>query len=290
MAMTRTGIDNFIPEIWSARLLQAFDTNLVYGNVVNRDYEGEIKDKGDTVRINSIGDITIHSGYTKNSAIPDFELLAEDQQTLLINQGDTFHFGVDDIEEAQANASVMDEAMRKAGVGLKKVVDSFIAGMYTGALAANKVGDDTTPISLTTPANVYDRIVDLGVLLDESDVPEEDRFAVLPPWMFGLIEKDSRFVGAGAANAAAVIANGFKGDAGGFKIYKSNQVHRTGTVAAGKYHVMVGHKSGISFAQQVIKTEAYRPEKYFVDAVKGVQIYGGKVVRPESLAVITCTR
>lgn len=294
MAMTRNGVDNFIPEVWSARLLKAFDTNLVYAANVNRDYEGDIKDKGDTVRINSIGEVTIHPGYSKNTALPALELLNEDQTTLVIDQGDTFRFGVDDIEEAQANVGVMDEAMRKAGFGFKKVVDSYIAGMYTGALAANCVGDDTTPIDLSTElaagVKIYDLLVDLGVLLDEADVPEEDRFAILPPFMVGMIEKDDRYTSGATPGSLAVLANGFKGTAAGFKVSKSNQVHKTGTGDTAKHHVMVGHKSGISFAQQVIKTEAYRPEDYFMDAVKGVQIYGAKVIHPESLAVLTCVK
>lgn len=278
-------INNFIPTVWAARVLENLNKSLVYGGLVNRDYEGDIRQMGDTVKINSIGAVTIGS-YTKNTNIGDPETLSDAQTSLLINQAKYFNFQIDDVDKAQQNPKVMDAAMREAAYGLADAADQYIAGLYTGVASGNTIGDDITPI-VPTATTAYEKLVDLATILDEDNVPSEDRWVVLPPWYYGLLLKDDRFVKAGTAQTDQVLRNGLVGEAAGFAVYKSNNVPNT---AGTKYKIMAGQRKAISFADQVNSVEAYRPEKRFADAVKGLHLYGAKLIYPSAIAVLTANK
>ena len=280
-------LENFIPKLWSARLLKNLDMALVYGQamVINRDYEGEISQAGDTVKINSIGEVTI-GDYTKNTDINAPEDLTDAQRQLLIDQQKYFNFQVDDIDKAQQNVNVMDEAMKRAAFGLGKVADSKIASLYVDVASGNLIGNDTTPI-IPTADTAYDNLVDLSVLLTESNVPEDGRWVIVPAWYHGLLLKDKRFVDHGTDKNVEVRTNGKVGRVSGMDVMTSNNVPNT---AGTKYKIIAGHKLAWTYADQVTKTEAYRPEKRFADAVKGLHVYGAKVVRPNCLAVLTANR
>lgn len=287
MNLQLMAIDNFIPTLWSAELLVSLKKSLVYGQagVVNRDYQGTISGFGDTVKINGISSVTV-GNYAKNTDMPAPETLTGNQNVLTIDQSKFFNFQIDDVDKAQQNPKVMSQAMIEAAYALRNTADQFLAGrMATGALAASLIGNDTTPV-VPTKATAYDYLVDLGVKLDEQDVPEEGRWIILPPWFHGMMEKDSRFIQA-TAKGDDVIANGVIGRAAGFTVMKSNNVPNT---AGAKYKIIAGHSLASSFAEQVHDVEAYRPESRFADAVKGLHLYGGKVVRPEGLAVMTANK
>lgn len=277
-------INNFIPKVWSAKILVALMKFHIFGSsaVANREYEGEIQDKGSSVKINAVGDITI-TDYTRNADIAEVETLNDASQELVITEGKVANFAVDDVDKVQANANVMAEAMNRAGYQLRDKVDIFIAANHIYVPSANLIGDDVTPI-VPTKADAYDYLVDLNVKLDEANVPAEGRFAIVPPWFEGLLLKDSRFVAAGTARTDEVLRNGMIGRAAGMDIYKSNNTPNT---AGTKYKVIAGHPMAYTFAEQIVKTEAYRPEKRFSDAVKFLHVYGGKLVRPSCWAVGT---
>ncbi|MEE4562789.1 P22 coat protein - protein 5 domain protein [Paenibacillus polymyxa] len=273
-------VQNFIPTIWSARLNESLKKNLVYGNVVNTDYEGEIKGQGSTVKINSIGAITI-GNYDKVAGIGNPQELDATQKTLVIDQAKYFNFQVDDVDAAQANVNLLDGGIVEASYGLANVVDQYLAGFYTEVKAENTMGNDTAPI-VPTKDTAYDLLIDLGVLLDENNVPESERFVVVPAWYYGLLLKDARFT-----KDPNIIRTGYVGDIDGMTVYKSNNVPNT---AGAKYKIIAGHKSAISFAGQVDSVEAFRPEKQFSDAVKGLQVFGAKCIKPEALAVLTANK
>jgi len=277
-------INNFIPKVWSVKILKALEKFHIFGSpaVANREYEGEIQDKGSSVKINSVGDITIKD-YTRNADIDGAEELNDAGQELIIDQGKYFNFGVDDVDKVQANANVMAEAMSRAGYGLRDKVDIFIASNHIFVPSANFVGTDVSPI-IPTKADAYDYLVDLNTKLDEANVPAENRFAIVPPWFEGLLLKDSRFIAAGTSRTDEVIRSGMIGRAAGFDIFKSNNTPNT---AGTLYKVVAGHPMAYTFAEQIVKTEAYRPEKRFSDAVKGLHVYGGKLIRPSCWAVGT---
>jgi len=283
-------INNFIPTVWSARLLQNLQKTLVYGQaaVINRDYEGEIRAYGDTVKINNIGRISV-GDYTKNSDMNDPETLTDETRSLVINQAKYFNFQVDDVDRIQQNPKLMDEAMREAAYALRNAADQYIASHYVDA--AQTIGNDATPIE-PTKNDAYEYLVDLSVKLDEADVPEQGRFVIVPPWYEGLMLKDDRFVKTGSLPAEDRLVNGVIGRAAGFLVLKSNNVPKipAGTGVVENYKIIAGHNIAWSFAEQVNKVEAYRPEKRFADAVKGLHLYGAKVTRPEALAVLSAKR
>lgn len=275
---------NFIPTIWAARLLAALEKSLVYGqsNVVNRDYEGEIKNAGDSVKIGSIGEITVGT-YTKDNDMT-VQTLDDAEQMLSITQSKYFNFIVDQIDKVQQNVNSMDAAMRRAGYRLKDLADQFIAGHYVYAPTDTGVGDDTTPLSALSANVAYQLLVDLGVKLDERNVPTDGRFVIIPPFFHGALLKDDRFVKTGGGNSEARLVNGMVGEAAGFTVLKSNNVPNT---ASAKYKVIAGHPMAFSFAEQIVNVETYKPEKRFGDGVKGLHVYGGKLIQPDAWAVGT---
>ena len=277
-------INNFIAKVWSVKILKALEKFHIFGSpsVVNREYEGEISDKGSSVKINAVGDVTVKD-YTRNSDIDAPEELNDAGQELVITQGKYWNFAVDDVDKVQMNANVMAEAMSRAGYSLRDKADIFIAANHIYVPASNLVGSDAAPI-IPTKADAYDYLVDLNIKLDEANVPSEMRFAIVPPWFEGLLLKDNRFISAGTATTDSVIRNGMIGRAAGFDIYKSNNTPNT---AGTLYKVIAGHPMAYTFAEQIVKTEAYRPERRFADAVKGLHVYGGKLVRPYCWAVGT---
>lgn len=343
-------ISTFIPEVWAANLLVTLDKALVFGSseVVNRDYEGDISAFGDTVHINSIADPTI-TPYTKDTNLSDPQALTDSEQLLVIDQANSFNFQIDDIDKAQVrnNGALMSEATRRAGFGLRDSADRRIASRM--ALSA---GNALGKIDATTATNVYDTfLVPASVKLDEANVPEEMRWAIVSPSTYGKLQLDSRFIKQNESGTDA-LHTGRVGEAAGFRIYKSNnafQANRTGlsitttnsnktiTAAAGTFNqgdvgltiagtgvgasnyivsvnadgssvltnvnstasatVTDGAISGggqlgyagssiaTSYAQQILELEAYRPEKRFADALKGLHVHGEKVVRGSALVV-----
>lgn len=284
-------INNFIPAVWSAQLLTALQKSLVYANLCNRDYEGEIREYGDQVKINSLGDVSVGQ-YTKNSDISAAQTLTDAQRILEINQSWYFNFQVDDVDKAQQKPKVMQEAMKNAAYALADKADQYVAGLYTEIAATNTMGSDASPISIAVAAGqstaaAYEKLVDLAVKLDEANVPKAGRWVVLPPWYHGILLKDSRFISAGTLKTDEVLANGFVGRAAGFDIYTSNNVPNTSNAL---YKVISGYSGAWSYAEQIADVEAYRPERRFADAVKGLHLYGAKVTRPLGLALMICSK
>lgn len=278
---------NFIATVWAARLLVALTKALVYAqaNVVNRDYEGEIKQHGDSVKIATIGDVTI-GDYTKNTNIADPQILSDADQMLIIDQAKYFNFYIDSVDKAQQNVNVMDEAMRRAAYGLMDVADQFVAANHIYVPASNMIGTDGAP-KTPTKADAYEYLVDLKVLLDEANVPTTGRFAIVPAWFHGLLLKDDRFVKSGTNKSDIVLANGEVGEAAGFTVLLSNNVPNT---AGTKYKIIAGHPMAYSYAEQIVDLKTYEPEKKFGDAVKGLHVYGGRLVRPSAWTVLTANK
>ena len=277
-------ISNFIPSVWSARLLENLNNELVYANVAcNRDYEGDIRAYGDTVKINAIGDVTVFD-YTKGTDMTAPQELNSSQTTLQITQAKAFNFSIDDVDTAQQNPKIMDAAMAQAAFNLAETADDFIASQYLSAGLA--LGDDTTPI-VPTASTAYEIFIDAGVKLSENNVPKVGRYAIVAPWLVGMLQKDTRFVASGADAADNRLVTGLVGHAAGFTIYESNNVPNT---TGAKYKLQFGHPMAITYATQIAGVEGYRPEKRFSDAVKGLHLYGAKVIRPNALLIATCNK
>lgn len=284
---------NFVPEIWAAQILQNINKNLVYGQpgVINRNYEGDISQAGDTVHINNIGRVTVRD-YDRVTGLSDPDVLDSFTRALLIDQEKEFNFMIDDIDQAQTRPKLMADATAEAAYSLRDVLDQFVAGLYVDA--GRTIGADEAAENVTE-ANAYDYLVDLSTLLSEKftdangvehgGVPEDGRWVVVTPEFHGFLRKDERFIHA-TASGDQVIRNGMIGEAAGFTVLKSNNVPEFDGTEDNK-KIIAGHPMAWTLAEQITKTEGYRPDKFFADALRGLHVYGAKVTRPEALAVLS---
>lgn len=283
------GLENFNPTIWSAKLFVRLRKALVFASLVNNDYEGEIMNMGDTVKINEIGTVTIND-YTKYGAIT-WQQLNSAQKVLTIDQAKTFSFTVDDIDTAQQNPKIMNAAMNEAAYALADTVDQHIAGLYTQAGVKNTtyMGTSGSPISVSS-GNVILTLSYASRYMSEANVPEANRIMVIPPWL----HQKLLLAEVGGISATAVpkvfddgaLTSGYIGDALGFRMVLSNNVQNSATSVSA---VMALNRSAITYAGQISKITAVNREDYFDQGVKGLYLYGTKVVRPEALCVLHLT-
>jgi N4-gp56 family major capsid protein len=289
-------ITNFIPELWEANVQVPFEKYLVFGQpaIANRDYEGDIKQQGDTVHVTQIGSPTVRA-YDKTADI-ETEDLTDTDNTLVINQGDYFSFRVNDIDKVQAAGDFQSPASEQAGIKLRDNVDRYIAGLfYNGALAANKLGRvtvlDAEPEYVTTgQISAYQVLVRLREKLDLQSVPTEGRYAVVPPEFVSALLLDKRYTDLSGSGSTVPLLNGQVGRSSGFDILVSNNIRTvaesggTGTGSTTDKVVVAGVPSATSFANQLTEVEALREQKRFADQVRGLNIYGAKIFRPEGIA------
>lgn len=281
-------ISSFIPEVWSAALLESLKKSLIYAapGVVNRDYEGDIAKAGDTVRITSISRPTV-ANYVPNTTVITPQALVDADRALVIDQVKYWAFEVDDVDQRQAAGNVLPAATAEAAYALADVMDQFVAAKYVEA-ANNVPGTTVTDATATTWTNVYDHcLVPLKVALDIANVPSAQRYVILPPVVLGYLLRDNRFIRVNeSGDSGEALRNGMVGRASGFDILMSNNAP---VVSAGVYAVQAGVPQAITFAEQINKTEAYRPQSSFADAIKGLALYGARVIRPDALAVCQVT-
>lgn len=274
----------FRPEIWSARLLVALRQNLVYSAFVNRDYEGDIAEAGDTVRITSVGRPTIKT-YVPNSTSISFDQVTDSQRTLVVDQSDYFAFLVDDVDARQAKGNVMAQEMDEAAFAEANKIDQYISSFYTSIQSANQLGAIAVN-SATTPTDAYDKVlVPLRIRLDKANVANQGRSVAISPDLYGCLLRDNRFIRANESGTTEGLREGFVGRAAGFDILTSNQTPTTGSDSV----VIAGNNRAITFAEQIAHVEPLRPQNSFSDAVKGLFLYGAKVIRPDSLASANVT-
>lgn len=275
---------NFVPDIWSARILTNLSRLSVAAGICNRDYEGDITMSGDSVKITNITDPTIGT-YTSHADIT-IEDIDDATQALLINQAKYFAFELDDVEKAQvvSAGSVMAEATKRASYGLKNTLDSFLLTTMAAGASASAPDHQVAEATISTASDAYVALVDWGVLLDNADVPQEERFVVVTPAFHGKLLKDDRFVKAGDDASATTRQNGRVGEAAGFEVYKSNNLPDGAGAGAGKA-MIAGYRGATTLAEQIVSVEAARMEKRFADMVKGLHVYGAKVTRATGLVV-----
>lgn len=270
-------ITNFVPEIWSAALLKALRDRLVYAQpgVINRNYEGDIARAGDTVHITSFADPDVRN-YTKNGEIT-WDLLSDTQQTLNIDQAKYFAFKVDDIDKRQALPGFVEETTVGASYNLASNADAYMATtMAAGVDADNQLG----AVAVSTPEAAYDLLVDLRTRLTRTNTPDDGRFAVVPPELYAQLLKDDRFIRLDASGTTSGLRNGQVGMAAGFNVIEANTVPEN----VGAYTVLAGHSIAVTYAEQILSTEALRLQNTFGDGVRGLHVFGAKVIRPTNVA------
>ena len=277
-------ITNFVPEVWSAALLKALRDRLTYAQagVINRNYEGEIARAGDTVHITNFVDPAVRS-YAKNSTIT-WDLLTDATQALIVDQSDYFAFKVDDIDRRQALGGFVEEATVGASYNLSAKTDTYVSGlMKAGAATANQLGATV----ITTPAEAYAALVELRTVLTRSSTPDDGRFAIVPPEFYAMLLQDDRFIRADASGTTSGLRNGQAGNAAGFTVIESNRVPETAVAGPPEdttYTVIAGHQSATTYAEQISQVKAVDLQDTFGEGIKGLHLYGAKVLRPTLLA------
>jgi hypothetical protein len=281
------GVENFIPELWSSRLYVRLRKSLVFGNITNREYEGELLNYGDQIHINELGPVTA-TAYTKGATLTYSELDSA-QKTLLVDQATEFHFKIDDINNAQTNPKLMDGAMDEAAYAVADTIDQFIAGLYGQAGATPStttyIGSSASSLSVSS-GNVIETLSYAGRYLDEAKVPKTGRWIVIPPWLTQKLVLAE--VGGIAYNAVpkvptdSQLINGWVTKAFGFDIYESNNVSTDLT----QYRVMCGGGKSIAYVGQVNTIEALRLQTTFANAARGLYVYGAKAVQAEALLTL----
>ena len=288
---------NFIPEIWSGKLIENFYDATVLAAISNTDYEGEIRQYGDTVNIRTTPEITIRD-YAKGQTLvvenPD-----KPKIQLVIDKGEYFACIEDDIDKVQSDIKLMDTWSKDASERMKIKIDTrVLTDMLPGVDALNKganagrisggfnLGTTVSPLTVTKDGAsgstaVVDLLVDMGTVLDEANAPEQDRFVVIPAKMAGLIKKSELKDASLTGDGTTPIRNGRLGMIDRFTVYVSHNLNRqTGPT---RFSVIAGHKMGFTFASQMTNMETIRSESTFGNIIRGLQVYGYKVVKPEAL-------
>lgn len=290
-------ITNFIPELWAAAIQLPFEKALVYGqaSVVNRKYEGTIRQQGDAVNITTISDPTIRA-YDKTNDIV-VEDLTDGTLKLNIDQGDYFAFRVNDVDKVQAAGDFQGPATQRASFGLKDKVDQYLAGLfYAGAHTDNKVGRVTVVNGGTGKAGTgqtlaADVLIDLSEALNSKSAPADSRYVVVPPKFLSALLRSPEFMRVDASGSSESLRNGIVGRAFGFDVLVSNNVPTVGGAGADKDDLVIvaGVPEATTFANQLIEVEAIRSEARFADLVRGLNVYGAKVTHAEGIATATAT-
>jgi hypothetical protein len=287
---------NFIPEIWSGKLIENFYDATVLAAIANTDYEGEIKNQGDTVNIRTIPNITIRD-YVKGQSLvvenPDKPKLQ-----LVIDKGEYFACVEDDIDRVQSDVKLMDMWSKDASEQMKIKIDQRVLtdilpdiaatnkGATAGAVsAAFNLGTTGSPLTVSKDGSggttsVTDLVVDMGTVLDEANCPEQNRFLIIPARMAGLIKKSELKDASLTGDSQSPLRNGRLGMIDRFTIYVSHNLKVTSST---KYSIIAGTKMGFTFASQMTEMETIRSETTFGDIIRGLQVYGYKVVKPEAL-------
>jgi hypothetical protein len=257
--------------------------------IANTDYEGEIKAHGDTVNIRTTPEITINDyvkGQTLSVENPDKPKLQ-----LLIDKGKYFACVEDDVDQVQSDIAMMDQWSKDASERMKITIDTDVLGnIATDVPAANKgtaagrisgdidLGVASTPNAIDASSAIAE-IINHGTVLDEQNVPESDRFMVIPAKMAGYIKqsdlKDASITGDGSTP----LRNGRLGMIDRFTLYVSHNLPKSGS----EFTIFSGHKVALTFASQMTNMETLRSETTFGDIIRGLQVYGYKVVKPEAI-------
>ena len=306
---------NFAPEIFSQKVLKFFRRASVAEDITNTDYTGEIENFGDTVNIMKEPTLTV-TAYQRGSVVNPQDL-ADDQITLVVDKANAFAFKIDDIEERHSHVNFEALATSSGAYSLKRKFDANIlqnlsdaAGIGASAVsgttltttaAAGDIGTANAPINVETDDNGINMMLAMARLLDDQSVPEENRWFVAPPIFYqkafqaGNKIAEVNITGDGTSplrNGLAMV-----GTLAGFRCYKSTALNSTGGVDqvtltdasatlatdASENIVLAGHISAMATASHIAKTEVVRSTESFSDVIRGLHVFGRKVLRQEAI-------
>lgn len=295
----------FIPQLWSGKLNAKFYATTVFGEIANTNYEGEIKNLGDQVTINNIPSVTINN-YTVGQNLT-YEVPTPSKVDLIINKAKYFGVNISDVLEYQSKPNLMgmfsDDAAKQMAIAVD--TDVLLTQVGNGA-AANKgttagvisasfnLGSDAVPITISS-TNILPLITALSSVLDEQNVPDTERFLIITPYFRNVLMASPLAQAYVTGDPQSILRNGKIGMIDRFTLYVSNLLPKAaagfafdGSVSGGtakRTAIMAGHKTAITFASQIAKVEHMPNPNDFGQLVRGLNIYGHKVIKPEALAL-----
>ena len=272
-----TTYSTFIPEIWSKKLNQMLEKNCVMMQCVNKNWEGEISQQGDTVKIITPADVTV-STLTGDDIT--YSTLSPKSQDLVIDQKKFFAFKIDDVAKVQSNTDIMEAHLANAKKAIEEVQDSYLLAMHTDVTSSNTVGSEETPITLDK-STIYENFVKLSLALKNSDAVYSGirPWVVINPNIESYLLQSPEFIS--AYNVAdETLREGAIGRIAGMDVLVSTNL----TDIDNKYYVLAGTNDAITFASQLARIESLRDKDSFSDLVRGLYLYGAKTVQPKALA------
>jgi len=272
-----TTYSTFIPEIWSKKLNQMLEKNCVMMQCVNKNWEGEISQQGDTVKIITPADVTVSTLTSDNIT---YTSLAPKSQDLVIDQKKFFAFKIDDVAKVQSNMDIMEAHLVNAKKAIEEVQDSYLLAMHTDVTESNTVGSESSPITLDK-STIYEHFVKLSLALKNSDAVHTGvrPWVVINPNIESYLLQSPEFIK--AYNVAdETLRDGAIGRIAGMDVLVSTNL----TDIDNKYYVLAGTNDAITFASQLAKIESLRDKDSFSDLVRGLYLYGAKTVQPKALA------
>ena len=268
-------ISNFISTVWSENLYKALDKKYIGVAHCNREYEGDIKNQGSSVKICGVGKITV-SNYSKNTDMSNPQALSDTYEELAIDQAKYFNFQIDDVDKAQSSPKFMDAAMAIAADALANAADKHVYNQYAFAGTILNISEPNEENIIETLITARQKLYENNVS-DSSDIVIE----VSPP-VASLILKAK--IALSTDNTDALEA-GCLGSFGGCKIFVSNNI----AISDNVHKCLMRTKRAIAFAEQLSEIVAYRPEKRFADAIKGLHLYGARPIYPKEMVLLNVT-
>lgn len=272
-----TSYSAFIPQLWSKKLNQMLEKNCVMMQCVNRNWEGEIKQQGDTVKIITPAPVTVSTLTSDNI---EYASLAPISQDLQINQKKFFAFKIDDVAKVQSNTDIMEAHLTNAKMAIEEVQDAYLLAKHTDVTKDNTVGSEEAPVTLDK-STIYENFVQLSLALKNSDAvhPGVRPWVVINPNIEAYLLQSPEFINAYKV-ADETLREGAIGRIAGMDVLVSTNLADVDS----KYYVLAGTNDAITFASQLAKIESLRDKDSFSDLVRGLYLYGAKTVQPKALA------
>jgi len=259
--------------VWSETLYRELTKNYVGVKLSTREFEGDIKGQGDRVKILGIGNIGVYD-YFKNMDMSIPQILTDNERTLIIDQAKTFNFYIDDVDAAQIKTNLMQIAMKRASEALSDAADKFIYSLRDDAVT-------TITNDAVTSTNIISTLSDARLKLMENNVSNSAEIslevspAIEQKLVLAKVLRDT--------DNSAALGNGYIGTFMGFKVYVTNNITADSN---GTFKCIARTRRAIAFAEQLSKVKAYEPELRHGDAVKGLHLYGGKIVYPKEMVFL----
>jgi|TARA_R110000796_G_C14469522_1_gene425420 hypothetical protein len=266
------GEQHFIPEVFSKKLQAKFYSQTVLSEITTNEYEGEISGMGNKVNIRTVPAITV-ADYSGSLSYAD---VTSGTIELDINKAKSYAFKVDDILKSQADIDYMNEAANDAAQNMKIAIETDVLGNIAAGSSLTDI--NATPANITS-ANVLGQMIEAGQQLDENNIPEEDRFMIINPAVASVLKQSELRQAYLTGDSVSPLRNGYIGMVDRFKVYVSNNLSTTSGVTSGLY----GHPKAVAFASQMTNTETVRLESSFGDGVRGLSVYGYKVILPTAI-------